>query len=258
MNILQNLIVFYNQLPSDSTYYSVCRGILKHLEEASKGTIYDLAELTNSSRTTIWRMLQKLGYESFSDFHHELKNAVKNYTYYNRILPSKECQDTVAIKDALLSQIHSVYENIQNNLDTKELEWIAQKIHQADKVCFYTSFQNTAISSFQQNLAMDGKETICCHLIPDMIRNSQTLTSKSLVFVHTIEHAETMDMKSVFESLKRQGACIWGIGTSRSKYKEYMNKELLSNDSDKIVEAMISFDSYFYMLSELYRMKYIK
>jgi DNA-binding MurR/RpiR family transcriptional regulator len=60
---------------------------LEHLNEASEGIIYDLAELKNSSRTTIWGMIQKLGYTSYTEFRHELKKAAKNYIYYDRILP---------------------------------------------------------------------------------------------------------------------------------------------------------------------------
>ena len=257
MNVLQNLTVFYNQLPTDSTYRSVCNGILQNLEEAAGGTVYDLAELTHSSRTTIWRMIQKLGYESFSDFHHELKNAVRSYTYYNRILPEGECQNTQAVRDALLSQMNSAYEDLQRQLDTRELEAVAQSVYESDRIRFYTSFQSSAIYSFQQNLAMSGKETACYRLLPDMIKDSQTLTDQSLVFIHTIEHAETMDLKQVFESINEQGASIFGVGASKSKYREYMDRILMENDNGKIVESMLSFDVYFYMLSEIYRLKYI-
>ena len=70
MNVLQNLIELYNQLSQDSTYREVVRGILTNLEEASHASIYELADLTSSSRTTIWRMLKLLGYEQhiFEDY----------------------------------------------------------------------------------------------------------------------------------------------------------------------------------------------
>ena len=61
MNVLQNLMELYNQLPADSTYRVVAKGILENLSAAAEGTIYDVAELTDSSRTTVWRMVQKMG-----------------------------------------------------------------------------------------------------------------------------------------------------------------------------------------------------
>ena len=66
MNVLQNLTELYNHLSFDSTYRNVCKGILENMEEAANGAIYEIAELTNSSRTTIWRMVQKMGYSNFS------------------------------------------------------------------------------------------------------------------------------------------------------------------------------------------------
>ena len=78
MNVLQNLVELYNHLPMDSTYREVAKGILTHLEEVADATIYDVAELTCSSRTTVWRMIQKMGYGSYSEFRHALKQSVSH------------------------------------------------------------------------------------------------------------------------------------------------------------------------------------
>ncbi|GAA0800423.1 hypothetical protein GCM10008910_28310 [Faecalicatena orotica] len=257
MNVLQNLTVFYNQLAPDSTYRNVCRGILEHLNEAAEGTVYDLAELTNSSRTTIWRMIQKLGYESFTDFHHELKRAVKNYTYYNRILPAEDCTTAHNVKNALLSQMFGAYESMKADLDAGAVEAVAERLYSADKVRFYMPFQSSSIYSLQQNLAMSGVETAFYCLIPELLEDSRQLTENSIVFINTIEHAETMDLKPVFESIKKQNAVILGLTLSNSKYREYIDQELLGDENGKIVERLMAFDIYFYMLSEIYRMKYI-
>lgn len=258
MNVLQNLTVFYNQLALNSTYRNVCKGILEHLEEAATGTIYDLAELTNSSRTTIWRMIQKLGYESFADFHHELRRAVKNYTYYNRILPAKDCTTSENVKSSLLQQLGDSYESLKNRLDVEAVERVAKQLHDAKKVRFYAPFQSTSIYSLQQNLAISGVETAYFCLFPEMLEDSRYLTPDSIVFINTIEHVETMDLSPVFKNMKEQGATIFGITIKNSKYKEYIAQELLVSGEGKIVEELIAFDIYFYMLSEIYRMKYIK
>lgn len=257
MNVLQNLTVFYNQLAPNSTYRNVCRGILEHLEESAKGTIYDLAELTNSSRTTIWRMIQKLGYESYADFHHELRRAVKNYTYYNRILPVGECTTAENVKSALLSQLADSYESMKTRLDVESVERVAEQLHKASKVRFYAPFQSSSIYSLQQNLAVSGVETAYYCLLPEMLEDSQQLTKDSIVFINTIEHVETMDFGPVFKNIKNQGAAILGFTIKNSKYKEYIDQELMVGGNGKIVEELIAFDVYFYMLSEIYRMKYI-
>ena len=129
MNVLQSLTELYNHLSLDSTYRNVCKGILENLDEAANGTVYDIAELTNSSRTTVWRMVQKLGYKNFTDFHHELRRAVKHYTYYNRLLPSEQSQDAASVKEFMLRQVMQTYELIKDQIDTKELEQIAEDLH---------------------------------------------------------------------------------------------------------------------------------
>ena len=64
MNIFQNMIELYNHLSPGSTYRFALKGILMNLREVCDASIYELADLTSSSRTTIWRMLQMLGYEN--------------------------------------------------------------------------------------------------------------------------------------------------------------------------------------------------
>ena len=255
MNVLQGLTELYNHLSFDSTYRNVCRGILENLEEAADGSIYDIAELTNSSRTTVWRMVQKLGYQNFTDFHHELKRAVKQYTYYNRLLPPEQSRDAVSVKDAMLAQAIETCEILRDQIDAGEAERIAEELSDADKVVFYTPYKNSAILSLQQNLAMDGKETGYYCLLPDMMEDSGTLTEQSIVIVNMIEHVETMDMEPVFANIKAKGAKVYGAS---KRYKKYLDRELFRGSREKVVTGVLLFDLYFLMLSEIYRMKYIR
>lgn len=257
MNVLQNLITYYNQLPPDSTYRNVCRGIMEHMEEAAVGTVYDIAELTNSSRTTVWRMVQKMGYNSFSDFHHELKRAVKQYTYYNRILPQERCDSAESIKDALLEQMQQAYTDMKTQIQVSDLEQIAAEVHEADRIHFYTPLHSNSILSLQQNLAMSGKETDYYCLMPEMLEGTKMLTQNSIVFVNTIDHVETMDLQMVFENIKEKGARIFGITNHKSKYQKYITQEILNTGIGNVAQGLVTFEMYFYMLSEIYRMNYI-
>lgn len=255
MNVLQSLTELYNHLSFDSTYRNVCKGILENLEEAADSNVYEIADLTNSSRTTVWRMVQKLGYQNFTDFHHELKRAVKQYTYYNRLLPPEQSQDAQSVKDIMLAQTMQTYEIIKEQVDAAEVEKIAEELSEADKVVFYTPYKNSAILSLQQNLAMDGKETGYYCLLPDMLEDSRTLTEQSIVIVNMIEHVETMDMEPVFANIKAQRARVYGASV---RYKRYMDRELFRGSREKVVTGVLLFDLYFLMLSEVYRMKYIR
>ena len=182
---------------------------------------------------------------------------MKNYTYYNRILPEEECTTTENVKNSLLSQMVNAYESMKKHLDIESVEKVAEQLHNADKVRFYSAFQSSSIYSLQQNLAMSGVESAYYMLMPEIMEDSKQLTEKSVVFINTIEHAETMDLKAVFESIKKQGATVLGISTRKSKYKKYIDQEIMSEENGKIVEDLMMFDIYFYMLSESYRLKYI-
>ena len=226
MNVLQNLTELYNHLSFDSTYRNVCKGILENMEEAANGTIYEIAELTNSSRTTIWRMVQKMGYSNFSEFHHELKRAVKQYTYYNRILPKNEGETPQEIKEKFMSQVMQPY-------------------------------KDSSILALQQNLSMDGKQTGYYCLFPDMLEDSLTLDEHSIVFTNMIDHLETMDMTQVFENIKRQKARVYGSMAGKSRYQIYFDQILFSSKEGNVVEGVLTFQMYFFILNEIYRMKYI-
>lgn len=257
MNVLQNLVALYNHLSTDSTYRTVCAGILENLKDAAEGTIYDISEITNSSRTTVWRMVQKLGYRSFTDFHYELKQAVKKYNYYNRIIPESSCSSTGKIKDTITAQLEEAGRLFDQQIDTEFLEILADRLHQSDKISFYLSFQSSSIFSLQQNLSVTGIRTAYFTLMPDMLKDSTSLTENSIVFVSTIDHAETMDLTRIFTNVSQSGACILGMQNSNTKYKKYIEKNLICTEPAGVLSSIILFESYFYLLSEVYRMKYI-
>ncbi|RHV00605.1 MurR/RpiR family transcriptional regulator [Firmicutes bacterium OM07-11] len=257
MNVLQNLTELYNHLSFDSTYRNVCKGILENMEEAANGTIYEIAELTNSSRTTIWRMVQKMGYSNFSEFHHELKRAVKQYTYYNRILPKNEGETPQEIKEKFMSQVMQTYQLMDTEMNMDEMESIVDEMAEADKIVFYTPYKDSSILALQQNLSMDGKQTGYYCLFPDMLEDSLTLDEHSIVFTNMIDHLETMDMTQVFENIKRQKARVYGSMAGKSRYQIYFDQILFSSKEGNVVEGVLTFQMYFFMLNEIYRMKYI-
>lgn len=257
MNVLQNLTELYNHLSFDSTYRNVCKGILENMEAAANGTIYEIAELTNSSRTTIWRMVQKMGYSNFSEFHHELKRAVKQYTYYNRILPEDSEETVQGIKEKLMSQVMQTYQLMDTQMDVQEMESIVDEMAKADKIVFYTPYKDSSILALQQNLSMDGKQTGYYCLFPDMLEDSLTLDEHSIVFTNMIDHLETMDMTQVFENIKKKKARVYGCVAGKSRYQRYFDRVLFHGKAGSVVEGVLAFQMYFFMINEIYRMKYI-
>lgn len=254
MNVLQNLIALYNRLEPESTYRNVCRGILTNMDKVANATIYEIADMTDSSRTTIWRMVQKMGYENFTDFHHDLKNAVNRYAHYNRIIPAETILEDEDIKNVLSKQALAAHKIVKQYIKTEDLLTTARMVSRADKVSMYIPYHTASLTSFQQNLAISGVETNYFDLIPDMLTDCKKLTNKSLVLIKTIDFAETMDMEVIFEMIKSSGAQIWTVLSTRSRYTKYVDKVLIPYEESReiVTETLIS-DIYFFMLSEIYR-----
>ncbi len=256
MNVLQNLIELYNTLPSDSTYRAVAEGILKNLNRMRDVTIYDIAEITCSSRTTVWRMVQKMGYKTFSDFRHALQAAVTQYTYYNRMLDADARQSPNTILEAVSGQLQEGTEVLERSLSPQTLSELTSQLHMAQKVRFYLPFRPIFAGVLQQNLAMDGKDTAVFALLPDMAEDAKKLDENSILLISVIEFAETMDMSEVFESARESGAKIWLAANSRTQYRRYADVMLLDVDATPF-GWLSALEGALLALGEQYRAQYI-
>ena len=246
MNVLQNLMELYNQLPQDSTYRVVIKGILENLEVAADAPIYDVAELTDSSRTTVWRMVQKMGYKNYSDFRYALKAAVSQYTYYNRILPPQVGTDACKM--------------IEKHLTSEAIERLAEEIYERKQIRFYLHSRSYAVYSFQQNLAMSGKDTAYFCLLPEMLEDAAALGKDSLVFINSIEFSETMDLSPLLRRIREAGGRIILANCGKSRYESLADEVLFGSvafSEAMGVTANTVFETYMVMLSEIYRRRYL-
>ncbi len=256
MNVLQNLIELYNTLPLDSTYRAVAKGILENLNRMRDVTVYDIAEITCSSRTTVWRMVQKMGYKNFSDFRHALQSAVTQYNYYNRMLPTEATGTPDMILQAVTGQLQESIDVLEQSMSPQLLADLAEQLHMARRVRFYMPFHLVFTGALQQNLAMDGKDTALFSLLPDMTEDARELDENSILLISTIEFAETMDLREVFELARQSGAVIWLAGNSHTQYRRYADLMLLDTDATPF-GWLTALDGVMLALSEQYRRQYI-
>ena len=255
MNVLQNLIEMYNHLSPDSTYREVIRLILMNLKEAAEATVYDLAELTCSSRTTISRLLDKLGYGSYAEFHEALRQAVRNYTYYNRILPAHAGREEILPE--LNKQAESAARIESPDMSEAALAEVSQALHEAGQVFFYTT-ASRSISSLQQNLAMAGIDTLNLMILPELLQCAGQAREGSILFCRTIEYAETQDLRPLFEAFKARGTSVYMFGGEKTRYSRYVDRFILKNSTaEGAIGLLLSDELYFYALSETFRRMYL-
>lgn len=256
MNILQNLVELYNHLPLDSTYRVVVKGILEHLRQMREVTVYDIAELTNSSRTTVQRMVQKMGYKTFADFRFSLERAARQLGFYNRILPKEVCNGSQQILEAVSAQLQESAELFERVVSPEQLEARAARLHEAPQVSIYLPTRIYAVHVLQQNLAMDGKATSYHCLLPEMIEDAEQLPEGSVAIIGTIEFTETLDMTRVFETASARGAEIWLASGTDSNYRRYAACNLMPEDAG-VISWNIALEAVLISLSECYRRRYV-
>lgn len=257
MNIFQNMIELYNHLAPGSTYRFALKGLLMNLNEACDASIYELADLTNSSRTTIWRMLQMLGYENYSDFRSALKQAIRNYTYYNRVVGDRT-DGAEQIIEQIAGQLEITTQNVRDRLSIPELSAMAKQISEKDQVFFFFPYRSAAIYSFQQNLSMAGIGTDVACLLPEMLECAQQAGEHSFVLCSTIEYAETMDLTQLFRGLRDRKAEVALFSAGDSRYDRYVDYTLCKREKhDGVLSSLLFYDMYLYALSELFRNNYL-
>ena len=254
MNVLQNLIELYDHLTIESTYRSVVRKILLNLKEASEANVYDLAELTESSRTTIWRMLQMLGYERFTDFHYALKQAVKHYSYYNRVIQTSRMHSEDDIITKVTDHMDAAAQDVKQDLNSEQIRKLAKRIVESEGVYFFFPYRTAAIGSFQQNLAMAGIESGVACLYPDMLACAKNMQEGSVALCMTIEYAETQDMTAVFEALEGKGTYTVIFSGGDSRYDMYAKEQVCKGDQGSdVLSGVVRYEAYIFALSEVFR-----
>ena len=122
MNVIQALTELYNSQSMESIYRELARQILENLDQMKRVTIYDIAELTSSSRTTVWRLVQKLGYRSFSDFRYALQSAASQYVYYNRMLEQRKTVSAGTVAADVAQQLLKAKDIYSDYISEEEIE----------------------------------------------------------------------------------------------------------------------------------------
>ena len=139
------------------------------------------------------------------------------------------------------------------------LDAMADLVYTADEIVFFLPYRTFAIASFQQNLSISGKKTDYLCLVPEMLERSRHLRAQSIVFMDTIDHAEAMDMLDVLSAAKAAGARIIKPIRGRAPYDRYVDQTIFTFDMMENAPTNILLTiSYFLMLSEVFRKKFIK
>jgi len=221
MDVIKNLTNLYNQTPIGNSNFYILRTLLRNLPELEDMTVYDIAELANTSRTTVWRLLKQMGYGSFTAFKVALSTAVSRYSLYNKGEFGYALSDTAASVDRVRERLQNVLVNVEHT-NLARLEAAAALLYDAEQVSFYCYEPISYLSELQQNLSFCGKTTAMRLTLPEMLVDAAWMDASGVALVQPFEFPQGLDMEPLFEVLNKNGCRILLLGPGdRSKYGKY-------------------------------------
>ena len=155
MTALENITIYYNQLPKNDTKRDILSKLLPHIRSISSMTIYDTADLCFTSTASISRLVKALGYKSYSEFQIRLNDCVQRYDYDNRfLLVSRSKKQEPA--DMITSAMRYMVDEFQRNIDLPSLERLIDSMHSASRVVLFSYGIRFMESALQSDLIVSG------------------------------------------------------------------------------------------------------
>lgn len=258
MTILARLIQLFNITGEGNIYHEILDIMLGNLSSLPALTLEEIAELCNTSTTTINRLLKKVGCSSFRLFKHQIEDTLNGFDKYNRFFPYSE------YSIANLKQIYSDFffdriADLMDRIDTAQLEAITDLIHASKDVHLYCEFADSyAKQQFQIDLTYAGKKISSLQSPAQQMEDIHHLTAKSVVITtnqsvlpHYTAHQKVM--KAVSETDASVIVIASTLTPSSSRYADYA---LYFKGSDTLSDNYL-IDMTLNLLDLAYRSKYI-
>lgn len=180
--------------------------VISHIDEMTNVGIVELAQKTYSSATTIKRLCNKLGIESYIDFRIQLSKEVVNY---NKISILKNSRNPVRKQDSLEQIIEKVsYSSAKSILDSKELNKsdtylaVIELIKKANQIDFYGVGPSHLVARDAMIKALRlGFTATCFDDNIEMMINARISKPDRLAFLISYT-GETTDIVNVAQQLK--------------------------------------------------------
>lgn len=160
MNIIDNLLAFYNASPENDIYRDAIIQILDHLDDIHKernATIYQMAELCYVSPSTISRLSKKLGCENYINFREKLLYVMDHYDEFNRIMPSHcfipDGIDTNVFLDTLEETVREF-----RSMDSAIYETLADVLYNGNLIGLFVVRNPSSTSTLENTLVISGKK----------------------------------------------------------------------------------------------------
>lgn len=152
LGLIYKLFLIVNQNHKDEPEYVLAKYFLENYTKLGKMNIYELAEECYMSRSSIRRFCKKIGYDNFKDLKDEFKEFDYQYNYFMKLTSKNNFRSWLA------GELENMVAELNQRMDTDEMERIAARIHDSKNVVFLSSYSNVGcLMEFQRPLILSGK-----------------------------------------------------------------------------------------------------
>ncbi|WP_313182961.1 MurR/RpiR family transcriptional regulator [Lacrimispora sp.] len=186
-----------------------------HPELIASNTLTELAQILNTSNTTIIRMTKRLGLSGFAEFKFLLEGLLKE----THVIQEKN----------LLNQYNLFFQNLVNMIDISDLEFMADRINHSNILYIIGVGLTKPIAEYTAKRLMQLNKSVIyiyeSHMI-DLLPN--LITSKDTVLFLSMS-GETKTLVSAAGKLKYTGAALLAItNNGNSSLVKKMHRSLCS------------------------------
>lgn len=152
LSLINSLTSMINENNQDDAYFTLAYYFLQHYHELSDLNIYDVAAQCYVSRSSVRRFCQAIGYENFKDLKKEFREYDDQLHYF---MANADKED---YREWLTNEINVMMKELDQRMNTSEINVIVDKIHHSKEVVFLTSDTSTmSVKEFQRSMVLCGK-----------------------------------------------------------------------------------------------------
>lgn len=244
MNYLENLYSKNIESFSDNEK-EILSYIVKYPEETTNLSINELAKVTLSSKSSVYRVAQKLGFSGYAELKYYLASEIKKEA-------AKKYINTL---DEELAQTLRLY----NSVDTSAI--IEQITHANQVFCYGTGTgQRIVLDNFKRAVMIIDRFVINISAPRELKIASEYMTDEDILIVVSLS-GNVNNIKETLESIKLRGSKVIGVTrVGTSALSEIANFSLYFQALPKFAlgKEFVSFMPVFYVLELLVDEMYIR
>lgn len=242
ISIMSQLLSYINYSDEKDVNHDVAKTILENYHQIPKLTIYELADLSFVSASTITRFIRLLGFESYKAFKKEIDDVLKIDVDYSKNVNLATKADLLPIYQRYTENVIDNIRYTYENLDYEQLARVTNDIYEAKDIAFFgLEYANNLGVHFQNKMASLNKFIKIGVSDEKQLEIAKGLSEGSLVFIVSLEGSFFYRHSELFEILIEKKCKIIAITMlSFGKHINYCEEVIQCNKTNSNTEGRIT------------------